>query len=93
MTTSTSRREFLRRHALLAGLGSAAPWALNLAAMAEASAQTASDYKALVSTVGISRADNFIRLSTLLFYAFRIRFDISFSNFVLLCSNKDTNKQ
>ena len=49
MTSSTSRREFLRRHALLAGLGSAAPWALNLAAVSAASAQTAgSDYRALV---------------------------------------------
>ncbi|XHS80188.1 DUF1501 domain-containing protein [Burkholderiaceae bacterium UC74_6] len=42
------RREFLRRSSALGLMGTAAPWALNLAAMAEASAQTASDYKALV---------------------------------------------
>lgn len=43
------RREFLRRASALSVAGCAAPWALNLAAMGEASAQTAlSDYKALV---------------------------------------------
>jgi uncharacterized protein (DUF1501 family) len=45
---SASRRAFLHRAGQLAFTGAAAPWALNLAAMAEASAQTASDYKALV---------------------------------------------
>ena len=48
MTTNSSRREFLRRAGALSLAGTAAPWALNLAAMAEASAATASDYKALV---------------------------------------------
>lgn len=45
---SASRREFLRRSASLSIAGAAAPWALNLAAMSEASAQTADGYKALV---------------------------------------------
>jgi uncharacterized protein (DUF1501 family) len=43
-----TRREFLRRSALFGVNGVAAPWALNLAAMGEAAAQSASDYKALV---------------------------------------------
>ncbi|WIV96020.1 DUF1501 domain-containing protein [Kinneretia aquatilis] len=43
------RREFLRRASALGVAGAAAPWALNLAALGEAAAQTApSDYKALV---------------------------------------------
>ncbi len=45
---SPTRREFLRRASSLSVAGVAAPWALNLAAMAEAAAQTAADYKALV---------------------------------------------
>ncbi len=48
MTTSASRREFLRRASLLAGAGAATPLALNLAAMSGAAAQSANDYKALV---------------------------------------------
>ena len=50
MTTMSiaTRREFLRRTGQLSITGVAAPWALNLAALAEASAQTAPDYKALV---------------------------------------------
>jgi uncharacterized protein (DUF1501 family) len=44
-----SRREFLRRAAGVSVAGAAAPWALNLAAIGEAAAQSAlSDYKALV---------------------------------------------
>ena len=43
-----TRREFLRRAGQLSMAGAAAPWALNLAAMAEAAAQSAPDYKALV---------------------------------------------
>ncbi len=46
--TQYSRREFLKRSSALALAGSAAPWALNLAAWGEAAAQTATDYKALV---------------------------------------------
>ena len=42
------RREFLRRAAQLSMAGAAAPLALHLSAMGEASAATASDYKALV---------------------------------------------
>ena len=42
------RREWLRRAGSLSLAGVAAPWALNLAAMAEAAAQTVTDYKALV---------------------------------------------
>lgn len=44
----TSRREFLRRASALSALGGAAPWALQLAALGEAAAATATDYKALV---------------------------------------------
>ena len=43
-----SRRAFLRRLGHLGIAGSAAPWALSLAGMGEAAAQTATDYKALV---------------------------------------------
>ncbi|MEY4427660.1 MAG: hypothetical protein RLZZ182_349 [Pseudomonadota bacterium] len=46
--TLTSRREWLRQLSALSGLGVAAPFALNLAAMGEAAAQNATDYKALV---------------------------------------------
>jgi len=45
---AAGRRAFLKRAGHLSLAGVAAPWALNLAAMAEASAQTATDYKALV---------------------------------------------
>jgi len=48
MTTNASRRAFLQRTSMLSVAGAAAPWALNLAAMGEAAAATASDYKALV---------------------------------------------
>jgi uncharacterized protein (DUF1501 family) len=43
-----SRREFLRQAARFGAFGAASPLALNLAAISSASAQTASDYKALV---------------------------------------------
>lgn len=51
--TDVSRRAFLRRASALSMMGAAAPWAFNLAAMADAAAATASDgslddYKALV---------------------------------------------
>lgn len=45
---NASRRVFLQRASALSIAGAAAPWALNLAAMAEASAATASGYKAIV---------------------------------------------
>ncbi len=45
---SASRRAFLQRASTLSLAGVAAPWAINLAAMAEASAATATGYKALV---------------------------------------------
>jgi uncharacterized protein (DUF1501 family) len=45
---TASRRAFLKRASSLSLAGIAAPWALNLAAMAEASAANATDYKALV---------------------------------------------
>ena len=48
-TADLARREFLRRAALVGGTGAAAPWALNLALLGEAAAQSApGDYKALV---------------------------------------------
>ncbi|MDB5934927.1 MAG: Tat pathway signal protein [Massilia sp.] len=48
MNNTASRRAFLKRASALSMAGIAAPWALNLAAMAEAAAATAGDYKALV---------------------------------------------
>ena len=48
MSSSASRREFLKRASALSLTGVAAPWALNLAAMGEAAAAAATDYKALV---------------------------------------------
>jgi uncharacterized protein (DUF1501 family) len=48
MTTDSSRREFLKRSSAFSVAGAAAPWALNLAAISEAAAQSATDYKALV---------------------------------------------
>ncbi|TXI95532.1 MAG: DUF1501 domain-containing protein, partial [Burkholderiaceae bacterium] len=47
-TTNTSRRAFLQRVSAMSVAGVATPWAVNLAAMAEASAATATDYKAIV---------------------------------------------
>ena len=43
-----SRREFLRTASRLSVAGSAAPFALNLATIGAAAAQTAGDYRALV---------------------------------------------
>jgi len=43
-----SRRAFLQRLSQLSIAGAAAPWALNLAAIGEAAATTAADYRALV---------------------------------------------
>jgi uncharacterized protein (DUF1501 family) len=49
MTIQASRREFLRTASALSIAGTATPWAINLASIAAASAQTVpSDYKALV---------------------------------------------
>jgi uncharacterized protein (DUF1501 family) len=49
MTTSNaSRREFLRKAASLSVAGTAAPFALNMAGIGAAAAQTATDYRALV---------------------------------------------
>jgi uncharacterized protein (DUF1501 family) len=47
-STDLARRAFLKRSGALSVAGIAAPWALNLAAIGEAAAQTATDYKALV---------------------------------------------
>ena len=46
--TDQSRRAFLKRAAALGLVGGAAPFVMNLAAIGEAAAATASDYKALV---------------------------------------------
>jgi uncharacterized protein (DUF1501 family) len=46
--SETSRRDFLRRGGQTALTGLAAPWLLNMTAMGEAAAFTATDYKALV---------------------------------------------
>jgi uncharacterized protein (DUF1501 family) len=48
MTDTVSRRAFLRYSSSLAAAGVAAPFAINLAAMSEAAAATATDYKAIV---------------------------------------------
>ncbi len=48
MTIDASRRAFLQRSSALSLARIATPWALNLAAMGEAAAMTASDYNALV---------------------------------------------
>jgi uncharacterized protein (DUF1501 family) len=49
MTLNTvTRREFLKRSSAFSIAGVAAPWALNLAAIGEAAAQAATDYRALV---------------------------------------------
>ena len=47
-TMNASRRAFLYKASSLSLAGVAAPWALNLAALGEAAAQGATDYKALV---------------------------------------------
>ncbi|SHN39973.1 Uncharacterized conserved protein, DUF1501 family [Duganella sacchari] len=46
--SNASRRAFLKRASMLSVAGVATPWAINLAAMAEAAAATANDYKAIV---------------------------------------------
>lgn len=46
--TNPSRRAFLQRVSAMSLAGVATPWAINLAAMAEASAANAQDYKAIV---------------------------------------------
>ncbi len=48
MTDTISRRAFLSYSSTLAAAGVAAPFAINLAAMGEAAAATATDYKAIV---------------------------------------------
>ena len=48
MTMNTSRRAFVKRAAALSLAGPATPFVLNLAAMGESAAATATDYKALV---------------------------------------------
>lgn len=48
MSNDQSRRAFLKRSAALGVAGTAAPFALNLAAIGESAASVASDYKALV---------------------------------------------
>jgi uncharacterized protein (DUF1501 family) len=45
---NAARREFIKRSSALSIAGAATPWAINLAAIGEAAAQTATDYKALV---------------------------------------------
>lgn len=48
MTNDQSRRAFLKRSAALGAVGAAAPFVTSLAAIGEAAAATAADYKALV---------------------------------------------
>ena len=58
MTRNASRREFLKRSSAVSVAGAAAPWALNLAAIGAAAAQTATDYKALVCVFFYGGNDN-----------------------------------
>jgi uncharacterized protein (DUF1501 family) len=61
MTHTFTRRSFLRRNAAMTAAlgGAAAPWALNLAALSAASAQTAGDdYRALVCIFLVGANDN-----------------------------------
>src|SRR5574339_100190 len=48
MTSRLSRREFVKRASALSFMGAGGPFALNLAAVGAASAQTAPDYRAIV---------------------------------------------
>ena len=59
MTQAASRREFLKLTAAFSAARFAAPLALNLAAMGESAAATATDYKALVCVFMIGGNDNF----------------------------------
>lgn len=58
MNHNASRRNFLAWSARMAALGTGAPFAMNLAALGAASAQTASDYKALVCVFLYGGNDN-----------------------------------
>jgi uncharacterized protein (DUF1501 family) len=58
MTNNSSRRNFLAWSARTAALGAGAPFALNLAALGTAAAQSASDYKALVCVFLYGGNDN-----------------------------------
>jgi uncharacterized protein (DUF1501 family) len=58
MHSPASRREFLRRAGAFSAFGAAAPWALNLAATAAASAQQPGDYRALVCIFMYGGNDN-----------------------------------
>jgi uncharacterized protein (DUF1501 family) len=58
LPTNTSRRAFLQRASSLSVAGIATPWAVNLAAMAEASAANATDYKAIVCVFLYGGNDN-----------------------------------
>ncbi len=59
MTKPASRREFLKMAAALSATRFAPPLALNLAALGESAAATATDYKALVCVFMIGGNDNF----------------------------------
>ena len=59
MTKPASRREFLKLAAALTATRFAPPLALNLAALGESAAATATDYKALVCVFMIGGNDNF----------------------------------
>ena len=59
MTQPASRREFLKMAAALSATRFAPPLALNLAALGESAAATATDYKALVCVFMIGGNDNF----------------------------------
>jgi uncharacterized protein (DUF1501 family) len=59
MSSKHSRREFLKRASALSAAGAAAPWAINLASIGEAAAQSApNDYKALVCVFLFGGNDN-----------------------------------
>ena len=58
MNNEQSRRAFLKRSAALSVAGGATPFVMNLAAIGEAAASTASDYKALVCIFMFGGNDN-----------------------------------
>lgn len=83
MTKQTqSRRRFLRSMLSLAG-GTAVPFTLNLAAMSEAAAQTATDYKALICLYMAGGNDGF---NTVL-----ATDDVSWNEYIRLRSSDDAS--
>ncbi|WP_298194332.1 DUF1501 domain-containing protein [Novosphingobium sp.] len=74
MNMNQSRRAFLKRASLLSMAGGAGPFVMNLAAIGEAAAATASDYKALVCVFlygGNDHANTLVPYDTAQYTAYR----------------------